>query len=71
MSLLAAITVALVLLVSRKIGERLYPRSFYLFGRNHRVYSSLQSKRQLWGIAIAVGFLVNVAAGVAVAVMMR
>jgi hypothetical protein len=69
---LAGMTVvALILMGSRKVGERLYPRSFYVFGRNANVYASLQGKRQMWGVAIVIGFVVNVVAGVTVALMLK
>lgn len=68
---LAGIFVIATLLLVRKLLERLYPRAFFLFGQNRRSYSSLQSKRQIWGVAIVIGFLVNVAAGLAIAIMMR
>ncbi len=69
--ILGGIAVCLVLAGGRKLGERLYPQSFYLFGRNQKVYSSLQSKRQVWGIAIVAGFLVNIAAGFTVALLVK
>lgn len=69
--LLFAIASMLVLLFSRQIGETLYPASFYLFGRNHKRYSSLQSRRQMWGMSVVVGFAVNIAAGLLVAIALR
>lgn len=68
---IAIIVMLLVVLLVRHFLERLYPRFFVLFGHNERVMNRLQTRRQIWGIAIVVGFLVNIAAGIVVAVMMR
>jgi hypothetical protein len=71
LALAAIIALALILLGGRKVGERLYPQSFYLFGRNLNVYASLRGKRQMWGVAIVIGFIVNVVAGVTVALVLK
>jgi hypothetical protein len=61
----------IVLVIVRKIIVRLYPRSFFLFGHNEKVFQVLQTKRQVWGIAIGVAFVVNLAAGLLVAIMTK
>jgi hypothetical protein len=70
-TLVAGIACVLVLLGARKVGRGLYPRSFFLFGRNRKIYTALHGKRQMWGIAVIVGFIVNVAAGIAVVILTR
>jgi hypothetical protein len=68
---LSGILTLTALLFARKILGRLYPAAFFLFGHNQKIYSSLQTKRQVWGVAVLVGFIVNVAAGLAVALLLR
>jgi hypothetical protein len=68
---LFCIAVLIVAMVARKLLARLYPRSFFVFGNNEKVYRDLQTKRQVWGIAVGVAFVVNVIAGVVVAFMMK
>lgn len=68
---IVAIAFLVVLAFGRKVGKHLYPSSFYMFGRNQKAYVSLQGSRQIWGVAIVVGFVVNIAAGFAVALLVR
>lgn len=69
--LLSGVVVIAALLFARRLLKRLYPQCFFLFGQNRKVFASLQTKRQIWGVAIVIGFVVNVVAGILVAVAMR
>jgi hypothetical protein len=39
---------------------------FFAIGRNRDVYERYQSQRQIWVVAIVIGFLINVIAGLIV-----
>jgi hypothetical protein len=67
--LLIAILVGFLLV--RKLFIRLYPRSMFMFGSNEKRYQDLKAKRQIWGIAVGVAFVVNIVAGLIVAFAMK
>ena len=54
-----------------KVFEGLYPRCFFLFGHNEKMWKRLETKRQVWGIAVVIGFIINIAAGAVVALVTR
>jgi len=66
-SLLVALAVAILVLAASRVLEGLYPKAFFLFGHNVREFQRLQTRRQVWAVAVVIGFLVNVAAGIVVA----
>jgi hypothetical protein len=61
-SLIALSIIAVSMLLLRVIA-RLYPLSFFAFGHQREVLSKLQHKREIWGVAVLLAFIVNVIAG--------
>jgi hypothetical protein len=57
-------------LIVRKVLERLYPLSYFSFGRNERELQRLRTKRQFWGVTIFAALPVNLLAGILVSVLM-
>jgi hypothetical protein len=56
---------SIFLLVLNKLNK-IYPKMFFAIGRNRDVYERYQSQRQIWVVAIVIGFLINVIAGLIV-----
>ncbi|HEV7680766.1 MAG TPA: hypothetical protein VGO68_01490, partial [Pyrinomonadaceae bacterium] len=67
---IALIIVAALNLIRRGI-VRLYPLSCFAFGHQKQVLARLQRKRELWFIVIALGFVVNVVAGLLVTISVK
>ncbi|MDQ3820819.1 MAG: hypothetical protein M3362_24465 [Acidobacteriota bacterium] len=64
-----ALSIAAVFILILRAIIRLYPLSFFAFGRQKEVLLRLHRKREIWGIAVILGFVVNVVAGLVVALI--
>jgi len=66
---LSLIALAIIVVLSALLRSiaRLYPLSFFAFGRQKEVLSKLQRRREIWGVAVLLGFIVNIIAGLIVA----
>jgi len=62
-----AITIALVAVFRAVV--RLYPLSFFAFASQEKVLADLHRKREIWGVAIIISFIVNLVAGLIVALL--
>jgi len=63
------VTVLAILFVASWVSRRLvryYPRAFFALGAEVERYKKLEKGRELWVVAVIIGFIVNVAAAVAV-----
>lgn len=56
-----------IVLILTIIFRKLYPLSFFSFGKNISIHQKMVGKRELWVIAIFLAFSVNIIAGLVVA----
>jgi hypothetical protein len=56
-----------LLLLHRKF-EALFPRAFFALGRHIATYSKLEKDRDFWVVAVSVGFMINLVAGIVLAI---
>jgi hypothetical protein len=69
--LLIAIVVLSLVVLSLRWLRSLYPRAFFLFGGSQiRTWAKLQKRREILVTAIIIGFIINLLAGVMVAILM-
>lgn len=66
---LITISITLVILSLHWVINRLYPLSFFSFGYKKNELSSLYRKRDFWGIAVVIGFIINIVAGLIITVI--
>lgn len=66
---LIGLAIATVLALVLRAISRLYPPSFFEFGDQKSVLIRLNRKREIWGITIIIGFVVNVIAGLVLALL--
>lgn len=68
---LMVLAITLVLLWVLRSVTRIYPLSFFAFGSRERVLAELHRKREVWAVAVVIGLIVNVLAGIMVALFAR
>lgn len=69
--LVFSIIVLLIIYICLRLISNLYPRSFFAVGKNVQVLADMKRKREIWGVAIIIGFIVNVVAGLLIAILME
>lgn len=67
-SAIAAVVCFICLIIMAKISK-LYPLSFFEFGSRIEELKKITRKREIWGTAVIMGFLVNISAGLLIAVL--
>ncbi|MCJ7533627.1 MAG: hypothetical protein MUO64_21705 [Anaerolineales bacterium] len=68
---LVVMVIALALWWAFSFVARLYPLSFFEFGGQKKILVELHRKREIWTVAVVIGLIVNVLAGVIVALFAR
>jgi hypothetical protein len=69
--LLTALVITLIFLWGLISVTRIYPASFFAFGDQKKILVKLHRKRDIWAVAVVIGLIVNVLAGIIVALVAR
>ncbi len=68
---LIALVITLALLWALRSVARLYPLSIFAFGGQKEILAELLRKREIWTVAVVIGLIVNVLAGIIIAFFAR
>ncbi|MGB3110216.1 MAG: hypothetical protein WBB40_06460 [Psychrobacter alimentarius] len=63
-------TIVLILFLAVKNISKLYPLAYFEFGDFINNLIKIKRKREIWGVVVILGFLVNITAGMLVAILM-